>query len=86
MEAKKSHKKLLLIIIPIAIVLLAIVFLLPVDYMECGPPQGCDKPSESNRAYCNAAGCAKSWTTIWRKMTGGSRIYKFSFDIFRLNA
>ena len=86
MEAKKSHKKLLLIIIPIAVVLLAIVFFLPVDYMECGPPEGCDKPSAPKRVYCGTTGCAKSWTTIWRKMTGGSRIYKSSFDIFGLNA
>ena len=86
MKAKKSHKILPLIIIPIAVVLLAIVFFLPVDYMECGPPQGCDKPSMPNYDYCSRAGCATSWTTIWRKMTGGSRIYKSSFDIFGLNA
>lgn len=85
MKAKKSHKKLLLIIIPIAVVLLAIVFFLPVDYMECGPPEPCQRASASNYDYCSRAGCAKSWTTIWRKMTGGGRIYKSSFDIFGLD-
>lgn len=74
---KKSKKPLLITICAvIATIAIAAVFLLPIDYTECGMPEECVR---SYSPKCNYMGCASSYTTIWRKATGAKRIYDRPF-------
>ena len=71
---KKNHTKLTLaILLPIiAVALVYIIFFMPVNVNECDSPY-----ATKDKLMVAPAVCAKSYTTIWRQLTGKERIIKY---------
>ena len=71
---KKNHTKLALaILLPIiAIALVYVIFFMPINVNTCDSPY-----TTKDKLMMVPAVCAKSYTTIWRQLTGKERIIKY---------
>ena len=71
---KKNHIKLTLaILLPIiAIALVYVIFFMPINVNKCDSPY-----HTKDKLMLVPAVCAKSYTTIWRQLTGQERIIKY---------